>query len=60
MTSLSIFPAAHPASPDQRAGGAAAGPRLRERGGERQEDADGDGARVPGATLANCHITGNQ
>ncbi len=55
-----LLTAAHPASPDQRAGGAAAGPRLRERGGERQEDADGDRARVAVAALTNCHITGKQ
>ena len=38
--------AAHASAPDERAGGAAAGPRMRERGGERQADADGDGAGV--------------
>ena len=52
------FAAAHPAPPDQRAGRAAAGPRLRERGGERQEDADGDRARVAVTPLTNRYITG--
>ena len=52
------FIAAHPAPPDQRAGWAAAGPRLRERSGERQEDEDGDRAGVAVTPLTNCYITG--
>ena len=36
-----------PAPPDERPGRAVAGPGLRERGGERQEDADGSGPGLP-------------
>ena len=42
LIDFSIFSGApHPAAPDQRPGRAAVGARVRERGRERQADADG-------------------